>query len=89
MISIEKEEKIRSMLRNGASKHEISRKVCVSRGTIHTISKLPELRTRRRTLKISKLNKLKKPRRCSECGGLVKIWPCLLCNPETGEQNAE
>lgn len=30
------------------------------------------------------LVKLKKPQRCSTCGGMIRILPCLLCHPEAG-----
>jgi len=82
MIPIEKEIQIRLMLKKGLSTRMIAREIGVARQTVETIKSLPRLRRRRKPCTILPKNR---PRKCSTCGGMVKIWPCLLCHPEIGD----
>lgn len=83
MISIKKEKWIRLLLKDGLSNRKTARRVGVSRGTVNTIAKLPNLRKRKRSPKA--LRKLRKPRKCKTCGERVDIWPCLICHPKVGD----
>lgn len=87
MISIEKERMIRSMLAlKGTSKVCISREIGVSVDTVRKISKLPALRERKAIRASTGFSEIPKvPRvKCSGCGSLVNVWPCLVCHPSGG-----
>jgi len=83
MISVEKEQQIRLLLKDGLSIRKIAKKVEVARGTVTAIKKLSEMRKRNSFQ--DGIKKLKKPRRCKTCGGMMKLWPCLWCHPEAGD----
>lgn len=83
MIPLTLEIEIRNLLDNGLLQQEIARRLKVDRKTVAVIKSLPELRIRTQKIK-AKLKKLKKNKRCRSCGGLLKLWPCLLCYPQAG-----
>ncbi len=88
MISIELERKVWHLLKDGKSVEEISRVTGVSKGTIRTVERLPTLRglKRKRDFFASIEHELKEPAKCSNCGGHINQWPCLLCHPR-GRKN--
>lgn len=81
MISIAKEKQIRLLLKDGLTNREVAKRARVSRDTVATIKKSPELRKRPPP---KRLKRLRKPRRCKTCGTLLKTQLCLLCHPEIG-----
>lgn len=85
MIPLGKERAIRRLLAIGISGRKIAIKVEVARQTVKLIKESPGLRPRKKLTKKQLFKKFKIPRRCPKCGGKVTFWPCLLCNPETGE----
>jgi len=97
MITVEKENEIRSRLDSGDSIAKICRDLKAARETVWRVrdSKGPLRRacyniSEKRKKKCKKkrgnllLNNLEKARRCPDCGAMVLFWPCLLCNPNTG-----
>jgi hypothetical protein len=86
VIPFSKEKLIRGLLSQKIPDREIARQVGVSTTAVRAIKKAPALRGGRT---IPKLRSLVRPRRCNDCGGKVKIWPCLLCHPETADYDLE
>lgn len=83
MITIEKEETIRRLLKDGLTHRDIAARTLVSRTTVQTIRKMIGLRERKPKRKPPPANakRLQEPRRCQTCGALLRIWPCVLCHP--------
>jgi len=97
MISMEKENKIRSLLKIGESIKSIVRKMKASKDTVRKIRDSGGLLNRSRRVIPAKrkitpyserstgaLHNLKEARRCPNCGAKVLLWPCLACNPNVG-----
>ncbi|MCP4900022.1 MAG: hypothetical protein GY906_23890 [bacterium] len=87
MISIKKEVSVRKLLARGVGVGEIHRRTGVSALTIRTIREYPSLRSRPDPP--SRFRKLRKKRRCPVCGGMVILWPCVLCSPEEVDEEEE
>ncbi len=80
MIAVGREIEVRKLLASGSTVTEIYRLTGVSRLTIRTIRKYPNLRER--YLNPINARRLRTPRKCHKCGGMVNFWPCIACWPQ-------
>ncbi len=80
MITVEEEREILKLFSEGMKRSEIERRTGIHFFTVRRVCEYGKVRPRSFRMK-GRHKILKASVRCEVCGGMIKVWPCLMCNP--------